>query len=50
MTSSPALCPLCGEMLEVYEADAGIYLGCPELLCGWMSAHARFDNDEGDRA
>lgn len=37
MSDSPALCPRCGSMLRVYEPAAGLYLGCDEPWCGWMS-------------
>lgn len=41
MTDSPALCPRCGSMLAVYEADAGAYVGCDECL--WMSVPLHLD-------
>lgn len=43
MTSSPALCPLCGSMLAVYESEAGAYLGCDEPGCLWMSVPLHLD-------
>lgn len=38
---NPALCPRCGEMLRVFEAELGVYLGCEECL--WMSEPERLE-------
>lgn len=35
MSESPALCPDCGELLVVREAEAGLHLACDECL--WAS-------------
>lgn len=35
--ANPALCPRCGALLQVFQSDAGLYLGCDEPFCGWMS-------------
>lgn len=40
MSESPALCPECGAVVSVYEPPAGLYLGCDEPGCGWMSEPA----------
>lgn len=37
MSDSPvALCPRCGELLSVFESEAGLYLGCTDE-CLWAS-------------
>lgn len=38
---NPALCPRCGEMVRVFEAAYGMYLGCEECL--WMSEPERLE-------
>lgn len=49
MSDSPALCPRCGAMLRVYEpSGAGLYLGCDEPWCGWMSEPTDLAPGEGD--
>lgn len=49
MSDSPlAICPRCGAMVAVYEADAGLYLGCPEVGCSWMSDPIDLEPGVGD--
>lgn len=48
MTDSPALCPRCGSMLSVREAEAGLYLACDEIECFWMSTPIAESDGEGD--
>lgn len=49
MSDSPlAICPCCGAMVQVYEAGAGLYLGCPEAACSWMSTPIDLEPGDGD--
>lgn len=35
-------------MVKVYESQAGLYLGCPEPFCGWMSTPINLAPGEAD--
>lgn len=49
MSDSPlAICPRCEAMVEVYESQAGLYLGCPEPACLWMSEQINLAPGESD--
>ena len=49
MSDSPlAICPRCGAMVQVYESGAGLYLGCPEVGCSWMSTPIDLEPGGGD--
>lgn len=48
MSDSPAICPRCGAMVSVYEAAAGLYLGCPEVGCAWMTKPINLEPGDGD--
>ncbi|MDI6023151.1 hypothetical protein QBL02_06290 [Leucobacter sp. UT-8R-CII-1-4] len=48
MTVSPAICPECGAMARVFEAEMGLYLGCDEIECLWMSEPERMEQFDPD--
>lgn len=49
MSDSPlAICPWRVAMVAVYEAAAGLYLGCAEVGCAWMSTPINLDPEPGD--